>query len=661
MAKKLLVKPLTPLALGWALAAIIGALVLHIDHVPLWATAALVACAVWRFAASKRPLRLPGTLSRAFLTLLLIAAVAFQFRTLNGLSAGTALLISMAAVKLLETHRRRDLYIVVGVSLSLLVAACLDRQGMLRAPLYALHVWVCCAAFAIIGNEGGTLRSREAVSLAARSIAISVPLALLLFLLFPRMAGGFWSLPPSDRAQSGLSDSMSPGSISELTENDDPAFRVHFLGKAPPREDFYWRGPVLHAFDGYTWRNVPFRGSIRLPMRFLGEPYHYRIALEPHSSNWWFALDTVAQSPHRRVRLTYDNQLISAEPVTRLVEYEATSYTRTQTNVPIPTLAERYDTELPPNRNRRSLQLAREMRATAGSDAAYVAAVLEMFRDGGFEYTLTPPRLDFDSVDDFLFNTRRGFCGHYASAFVVMMRAAGIPSRVVTGYQGAEWNPVGEYFTVRQSDAHAWTEVWIEGRGWTRMDPTAVVAPERLRRGVFELLPDSLSAPARIMRETPWMNRTAQTWDAINEWWNSRVLKYDLSSQLNLLQGLGFEAPEWKHLGWLLAAGLAGWLLIVGWHVARTGRRVRPDRLARAYLRLCGKLARAGVQREPHQGPLAFAETVKARRPDLAAAVRALLSRYAELRFGRDPVATRAPEVVEFERAVARLRVGPAS
>ncbi len=301
------------------------------------------------------------------------------------------------------------------------------------------------------------------------------------------------------------------------------------------------------------------------------------------------------------------------------------------------------------------------MRANAGSEPAYVAAVLEMFRDGGFEYTLTPPRLDFDSIDDFIFNTRRGFCGHFASAFVTMMRAAGVPSRVVTGYQGAEWNPVGRYFTVRQSDAHAWAEIWVDGRGWTRVDPTAVVAPERLRRGVFELLPESMSAPARLMRQTPWINRSAQTWDALNEWWNSRVLKYDLSSQLNLLGQLGFDAPEWKHLGWLLAAGFVGWLLVVAWHVARTGRRPPPDRLARAYLRLCGKLARAGVQREAYQGPLAYAETVKRRRPDLAAVARSLLTRYADLRFGRDPVTTRAPEIIEFERAVSRLRVRPAS
>ena len=661
MAKRPALKTVSPLALLWATAAVLGGLALHIDHVPAWASAAVIACAAWRLLALKGSLRLPGGVARAILTLLLILAVALRFKTLNGLTAGTALLVAMAAVKLLETYRRRDLYIVVGVALFLLIAACLDRQGLLRAPLYIAHVWLCCAALAIIGNEGGMLRSRAAIVLAGKSLAIAVPLALLFFLLFPRVSGAFWSVPPTDRAVTGLSDTMSPGSITELTDSDAPVFRVHFIGKTPPREDFYWRGPVLHDFDGYTWRDLPGHNSIPLELKFLGEPYRYRIALEPHSRNWWFALDTVLQSPHQRVRLTYDRQLLAPRPVTQLVEYEAVSYTRTETSRTIPLLARRYDTELPPTRNLRSVQLARDLRERAGSDSAYLRAVLEMFRAQGFEYTLTPPRLDFDSVDDFIFNTRRGFCGHFASAFVTLMRAAGIPSRVVTGYQGAEWNPVGRYFIVRQSDAHAWAEVWVDGRGWTRVDPTAVVAPERLRRGVFELLPDSLSAAARFARGTPWINNTMMSWDALNEWWNSRVVKFDLSTQLGMLEQLGFDAPEWKHLGWLLAAGLVSWLLIVAWHVARTGRAPAPDRLARAYLRLCRKLAHAGVQREPHQGPLALAKFVSERRPDLAESTRALLARYAELRFGSEPLAARAPEVLAFERAVARLRARPAT
>jgi transglutaminase-like putative cysteine protease len=198
------------------------------------------------------------------------------------------------------------------------------------------------------------------------------------------------------------------------------------------------------------------------------------------------------------------------------------------------------------------------MRARAGSDEEYISDLLAFFRNNGFEYTLTPPLLDLDSVDDFLFNTKRGFCGHYASAFVMMMRAANVPARLVTGYQGGEWNPVGQYWLVRQSDAHAWAEVWLEGKGWTRVDPTAVVAPERLRRGIFDLIPSSLPATERLMRETAWLVSLRQRWDALNNWWNQRVLRFDFNTQTDILRWLGIDDPDWQKLGMLFGGGLVG-------------------------------------------------------------------------------------------------------
>jgi hypothetical protein len=290
------------------------------------------------------------------------------------------------------------------------------------------------------------------------------------------------------------------------------------------------------------------------------------------------------------------------------------------------------------------------------NDADFVRAVLSMFRRGGFEYTLTPPKLDLNSVDDFVFNTKRGFCGHYASAYVTMMRAAGVPARVVTGYQGGEWNPVREYFLVRQSDAHAWAEVWLDGRGWTRVDPTAVVAPERLRRGVYDLMPDAFSSAQRFMRDSPWLADVRLRWDAVNDWWNERVVRFDLATQMDLLKWLGFDAPDWQPLGWLFAAALIGWLMFVAWHVGKALRSTPMDRLARAYTRLCAKLAKAGVPRASHEGPLAYADSVAAQRPDLAGAVRPLLRRYADLRYGHSANAA-SPEIAQFERDVARLRV----
>jgi transglutaminase-like putative cysteine protease len=641
--------------LAWTTAALVGGMLLHVDRVPFWVTGAALLCVGWRLAAEVRAIRLPRRLPKIAVAMMLIVAVLMQFHTLNGLSAGTALLVVMGAIKLLETFARRDRYVVIGSTVFLLLAACLDRQELTRAPLYLLEAWICCTALAVVAQEGTSLSNRAAGMLAARSLALAAPLAVLMFLFFPRMVGAFWTLPQADSAVTGLSDSMSPGGISDLSVSDDPAFRVRFLdGEPPPPQERYWRGPVLHEFDGYTWKRGAsfYRQAI---LQHEGIAYRYRVTMEPTSQRWWFALDTVAEYPTRRAYLTFDHQLLANDPISRPTTFEAVSYTRNTTAGPPSTLARRDDTKLPQGRNPRAVQLAREMRAAVANDAEFVQAVLEMFRRGGFEYTLTPPKLDLDSVDDFVFNTKRGFCGHYASAFVTMMRAAGVPSRVVTGYQGGEWNPVREYFLVRQSDAHAWAEVWLDGRGWTRVDPTAVVAPERLRRGVFDLMPQAMSAAQRLMRDLPWIAGVRMRWDAVNDWWNERVVRFDLATQMNLLKWLGFESPDWRPLGWLFAAALVGWLMFVAWHVGKALRTTPMDRLARAYTRLCAKLAKAGAPRAGHEGPLAYADTVAARRPDLAGPVRALLSRYAELRYGRDADA-RSPAVAQFERDVARLR-----
>jgi transglutaminase-like putative cysteine protease len=643
--------------IGWATAAFGGGVLLHIDRIPLWVTAVVVACIAWRLAAEKGVLSIPSRYVRVVVTLALVLAVLGQFRTLNGLSAGSALLAVMGSAKLLETHARRDRFIVIGAALFLLLAACLDRQSLLRAPLYLAHAWVCCAALAIVAHDTGMLTDRRALALAGRTLLLAAPLALLLFLLFPRIPGAFWALPPADQAQTGLGDTMSPGSISELTASYEPAFTAHFEGPIPPPEERYWRGPVLHEFDGFTWRRprvAYFRSPDTEP---TGPAYRHRISLEPHGRRWWFALDTPDGTPsYRRANFTYDNVLIANERVTRLTSYEVVSHTQRQPKGSLSPPARRQATQLPEERNPRSAELARNMREEAGSDEAFVDRLLDLFRTGGFEYSLEPQRLGIDSVDDFIFNTRSGFCGHYASAFASMMRAAGVPARVVTGYLGGEWNPIGEFFIVRQSDAHAWTEVWLEGRGWTRVDPTAVVEPERLTRGIIELLPNAVSAPARLRNAAPWVASVFQRWDALNNWWNQSVLRFDLAAQTNLLSSLGIEAPDVKHLGWLLAAGLVAWLLWVTWHIGISGLKTPRDALARAYLRLCQKLARVGIERAAHQGPLAYAEVVSQQRPDLDVLVRPLLTRYAELRYGPSEKVTRA-EVNAFSRQVSQLRI----
>jgi len=666
----------TPLT--WVSLALCGGVLLHVDRSPFWIIVVAFALIGWRIAASARSVRLPGKITRAVIAFTLVGAVLAHFHTLNGLGAGTALLILMAAIKLLETHQRRDQYIVVGGSLFLLLAACLDRQGLLRTPFYLLQIWLCCSALATVAytpanptigpaNDripntlapaSGGFDNRAAVLLAGRALLYAIPLAVVLFIFFPRLAGSFWALPRSEDAETGLSDTMSPGSISQLTSSYEIAFRVKFEGAAPPPRERYWRGPVLHDFDGYTWRRRFGSSYSAQPLESLGKPYRYRVSLEPSQQRWWFSLDTVDRSPDPNVILSYDYELVSKDPVTETTSYDAVSHTVTRATESLSTLARRIETALPSVRNPRSSQLARNLRARVESDGAFVDAVLEYLHTNGFVYSLTPPLLNYDSVDDFLFNTRSGFCGHYASAFVTLMRAAGVPARVVTGYLGGEWNPIGGYFIVRQSDAHSWAEVWLEGHGWTRVDPTAAVEPERLNRGILDLLPNAGSTESRLVRSSPRLTQLLQRWDALNAWWNDRVLKFDYRSQLNLLSRLGIRSPDLIMVGWIFGAALLSWLLWIAWQVGRSPPGARPDRLARAYERLCRKLTRVGLPpRAAYQGPLAYADVVSDQRPDLAGSVGALLTRYAELRYGAPRADSLAEDVAGFERSVARLKL----
>lgn len=640
-------------ALGWACAALGSGVLLQIERVPAWISATALLVMLWRLAAMRAPLALPGRVLRMLLAVAVVVAVLARFHTLNGLAAGTSLLILMSSLKLLETTQRRDRMVLVGAGLFLLLAACLDSQSLARVPLYLGAAWLCCAALAVIATPG--FPGRAALVLAGRTLLIAAPLAVLLFLFFPRLAGAFWAIPRGDEAISGLSDSMSPGSIGKLTTSYDIAFRARFSAVLPPPEQRYWRGPVLHDFDGFTWT----RGSTwpaPPPLAFSGQAYRYRITLEPSRNRFWFALDTPAASPDPGVALTHASELIAARPVAEATRFDALSYPASNATAPLGDLERQHDTRLPRERNPRTLSLARELYARSGSDSAFVAAALEYLRTGGFVYSLEPEKLGEEQVDDFLFRTRTGFCGHYASAFTVLMRAAGVPARVVTGYLGGEWNPIGGYFIVRQSDAHAWVEVWLAGRGWQRVDPTVVVAPERLRHDLLDLLPDAMSASTRLLH-VPWLAALSLRWDAATAWWNDRVVKFDYTTQLDVLGRLGLHFHDSSGLGWAFAAALLGWLAVIAWQFGRSARPARPDPLARAYLRLCGKLARTGLERAAHQGPLAYGAALRTAVPPVGDDAHELLARYAQLRFGVPAAATHARDVGEFALAVRRLHL----
>ena len=631
-----------------------GSVLLVAMEAPLWTVAIAMGCCAWRLAVATGRLAMPRRRRGmrflfGALTAVMVVAVLLSFRTLNGLAAWTALLVIMGALKLLESHGPRDDGIVIGVSLFILLAAALADQSLLRLPLYLLQVWAACAAIMLVAYPGDGLPVRTALRLSARALAMAVPLTVACFLFFPRFSGHFWALPGSGEASTGLSDSMSPGAIDRLVADYEPVFRAKFEGARPPQEMLYWRGPVLNIFDGYTWRRGA-RNYESTPLTPLGEALRYRVTLEPTHRKWLFALDTVDASPLRGVSLSHDRVLIRSKPVDATLSYDASSHLQTRPEAPLSTVARTYETDLPEGRNPRSLVLAGQLRARAADDAEYTRLVLDWFRDNDLQYTLEPDRTGLDSVDSVLFDTKLGFCGHFASAYASLMRAAGIPARVVTGYLGGEWNPFGGYFIVYQSDAHAWTEVWLEGQGWKRIDPTSVLAPERLRTGLYSALADV--APFGVtLRQNALLARLAMYWDSANTWWRDRVLDFNLRAQLSFLRNLGIEAPSWEHLGWGFAGALMLWMLWVTSTLRRSVARVKPDRISRAWLEATRKLA--GIApREPSEGAMNYARRVAELNPELGERVIALATLYTRLRFGPEPDEL---QVVALEREVRKL------
>ena len=608
----------------------------HIAHIRPWILLLAAAAAGLRIAMEVKHWPMLQKWLRSLLAFVALLAVLLDYRTLNGIDAGTALLVLMAGMKLLETRTVRDLTVIVFLSYFALFAAFLYDQSMLALPYMLVTAWLLTVTLMRIHQTTSAMPVREAAWITGKMFLQSLPLAVLLFMLFPRLPGQFWAVTAArGAATTGLSDEMSPGDVSELSVSSALAFRAKFAGPLPAPAQRYWRGPVLHDFDGRTWRQprtlfVPQQVAASAPI------YDYQVMLEPHQRRWIFALDVPTRWPGQRAIRTSDLQLLSPreQPISTLTSFELQSATAYTVQSPLPEVMRRADLRLPQGRNARSIALAREMRGQAGSDQAFIAAVLAKFRNEQYFYTLEPPRLQLDSVDDFLFNTRRGFCEHFASAFTVLARAAGIPARVVTGYQGGEYNPLSGYLLIRQSDAHAWSEVWLEGRGWVRVDPTAAVAPERIERGLAAALADGgESLPGSYLRQSALFNRLQLAWDAANTFWNNQVVGFGESQQRWLLEQFNLDG-DGQELGIALALSLIGFFAAMSAYLAWRFRPRARDPLAQIYDQLCRKLARRGLPRAAHEGPNDYVARVLQSRPDLAPLLVEARNLYVALRYG---------------------------
>ena len=594
----------------------------HVSHLPVWVSLLCAVTLSWRATITLQGKRMPPSLLLLPLAGAAMFGVAHSYQTLLGRDAGVAMLVLLVAFKMLEMHARRDLFVVVFLCLFLVLTNFFYEQGIGTALLMALSVLALLTAQLSFQFTGVVPPLRQRFLMSAKVLVLAAPLALGLFFLFPRVEGPLWGMPSdATSARTGLSETMAPGSMANLARSGEPAFRVRFDGVAPAPEELYWRGPVLSAYDGRTWTRLdPLmrRATARQPltMSVQGKGVGYEITLEPSYGHWLFALELPQRLPEldgNVVSVTGEFELTAANTIETRLRYRMVSHLayRLQPNV-LPDAADPW-LQLPADGNPRALLAGLELRAEP-DPGKRVDAVLQRFRRENYVYTLNPPLLGRDAVDDFLYGSRAGFCEHFAGAFVFLMRAAGVPARVVTGYQGGERNPIDGYLTVRQSDAHAWAEVWLARRGWVRVDPTAAVAPERVRRGLEGAIPPrapfGIEGLGRFMdiegNPTGWLAQLRYAAGAVNNGWNQWVLNYTPQRQRGVVDSVQSSLLDWRMP--LVLAILASVLLL--WRFLL--RRRQTDPVDALYSALCARLARLGLARAADEGPSGYAARIRA-------------------------------------------------
>ena len=625
----------------------------HLAHLPLWVGGALAGCCGGLVAVTAGWIRAPGRGLRFVLATLGLTAVALQYGRINGADSGSALLTLMLGLKLLETRTGRDRILVVYLCFFLLGSGFLHDQALPGGALGLLGLLPLTCAWMLLQEDAGRPPLQLAVRKTAVLLAQALPLMLVLFLLFPRLSGPLWSIPrETGTARIGLSDHMAPGAITALGQSGAVAFRTRFFGPPPPPAARYWRALVLWDYDGLTWRNRQPAELGPTPLVPLSAPIVYEITLEPQGQPWLPLLDVPARIEVHEARFT-GREALASKPVEERLRYQASSYASYRlAPEPDPALMARA-LALPKTGNAAARALAQEWQARFADPAERARAALRLFREAPFYYTLQPPPLGSEGIDDFLFQSRRGFCEHYAGAFVFLMRAAGVPARVVTGYQGGETNPLGDYLIVRQADAHAWAEIWLAGQGWVRIDPTAAVAPERIEDGAAAALAGELPAPVRLLRESMALQRLRLGWDAVNYRWNDWVLGYGPDKQRTVLTQWGFDSVEpGRLMGWvtLLTVGMSA--LIGLWMGRHREPRSGGDPVADGFTRLRRRLSRAGHPPRPGEGPRDYLARCAAAEPAWHTQLAVLGADYLALRYGPHPA---AEQQARFRRAVRRF------
>lgn len=621
-------------------------LALHAAYLPPWLTAvlALVLGLRW-WQRRRRPGTAPVYLKLPLVGLLAIAVI-FYYGNIFGREPGSALAVGLLVLKLLETDSARDAKVCVAFACFTLMAALLSNQGMLATVGVALGLLPAIAALRALQPARVPVTLFQELRPGLLLLLSAVPLALLAFVLVPRLDSPIWGAPPGPQGRTGLSDRLAPGDMVELLTDDHPAMRVAFDGAPPQPSQRYFRAYVMSHFDGRGWAALT-TGRTPSPLE-VSQAITYRVSLEPNNQRVWPALDVPMNAP-AGTRMGSDHALVADHPVADAQSYSVQSALRYRLQPALDDLTRRQSLQLPPDFNPRTRALGQQWRGQFGDDDAAIArAAMALFHDGGFSYTLAPAPLGRDSVDDFLFHTHEGFCEHYASAFTVLMRSAGVPARVVTGYLGGFWNKLGDYLLVRQSDAHAWAEVWLSGQGWVRFDPTGAVRPERINLGAAAASAASGQGDAGI----GWLNALRDRFDVVNRWWSEGVIGFDSLRQRGLLTPFGIRDADTTLLGALLAISCVLFAGIgLAWALWQRGAR---DPLRNVMQSLEHKLAGVGISRRPSEGPQHYLLRAARALPHQREVLEQLMRDYLDLRYAHDAPA--AEPVRQLRRAVRDFR-----
>lgn len=608
---------LNSLGIYWVTAALCISMFPQLASMPVQLVPITLLPVIWRVLAEIRGWKPVPMVFRVIATALAVAALVVTYGGILGRRAAVSMLVLMLALKLLETFRTRDARIVASLSLFLCGTQFLFSQGIpmilyivacLLSALIALMYLHRREAYENLGEAPDTGRNLlTEMGFGLRMLVLAFPIGLAFFLFFPRWGSPLWGVPEGALdARSGLSDSMTPGSIQNLFMDDSPAFRATFEDALPRQSELYWRGPVFWDFDGQTWQRSYYSRNLSAESKPVLEdaPLVYEVQMEPTEQHWIFALDYPALVP-RGTRLSMDYQLLSRRSITQLTDYVMAS---DPGFIDSPTLKQTLRTaalELPEGYNPRTAELMADWRKETVDDTEIIRRALVYFNQQQFHYTLNPPLLSRNTVDEFIFETRQGFCEHYASAFTVMMRMAGIPARVVTGYQGGWYSEIGSYLLVRQSDAHAWSEVWLDGPGWTRIDPTAAVAPERVEQGAMDLLDER-----RYMLDFEWLRDARNTLDLIQRGWNNWVVAFSSDRQSRLFSVFGWDALSAAKLviAMIVAVVVISamiFMLAPLFLKFRSAQKQAP--IMRSWQKFIRKLAKAGFVAQPSMGPMELA------------------------------------------------------